>query len=366
MPQQSGPITGLGFTDDTWRDIFGAEPAIEGDVNGTAYQLTLPTGTDVAQLGSPSQDSKANVAGRSHKIPAGQTEGLTIPPSSNPAVGRTDLIVCRFDPAWQAAAPGPVRLFRVPGVEGSAVRPAYDGDTQGVEDLPLYAITRKKDQSLNQAAVVDLRTRTGPNLLLAKDDDLPGNVPLGTRAVRAGRQWIRELNQASTPTWREMFDPVVGDRPFVQIGRPDQFGTDLAGQSPLGLYAGTVTRKRADADAHFTTAYGATNYAGAKAGNVAYIQVKTSGTYVLNARAEWWSSAAFRVSLALNIPNIGYSLDEPIDYATVTPVGGLAVAMLNISDTLWLPAGTRFQPAWSTYGNTRLKQWWMWARRIAD
>ncbi|MHA7620233.1 hypothetical protein ACX12M_17105 [Cellulosimicrobium cellulans] len=202
MPQQSGPITGVNFTDGLWRDLFGDEPAIVGDVNGTAYQITTPTSTDQVLIGSPSQDSIARVGGFAHKIPAGQTEPLTVPPSTDSSVGRTDLIVCRYDPTWGAQEPGPVRLHRIAGVEGSNARPAYDGGPPGIEDLVHYAITRKQGQALNQAAVVDLRTRTGPSLLLTKDDELPTNVPLGTRARRGRGEFVRELaGSPGQPAW---------------------------------------------------------------------------------------------------------------------------------------------------------------------
>ncbi|MCR1984500.1 hypothetical protein NSA53_19890 [Cellulosimicrobium cellulans] len=209
MPQQSGPITGINFTDGLWRDLFGDEPAIVGDVNGTAYQITTPTSTDQVLIGSPSQDSIARVGGFAHKIPAGQTEPLTVPPSTDSSVGRTDLIVCRYDPTWGAQEPGPVRLHRIPGVEGSNARPAYDGGPPGIEDLAHYAITRKKGQALNQAAVVDLRSRTGPSLLLTKDADLPANVPLGTRVRRGRAEHMRMLDASGTPYWDAAL-PAVG------------------------------------------------------------------------------------------------------------------------------------------------------------
>jgi hypothetical protein len=201
MGQTSGPITGENFTDQTWRDMFGAEPAIVGDVNGTAYRLTLPTSTNDVQLGSPSQDSLAVDGGKVHKIPAGETASLTIPTSSNASVGRTDLIVLRFDPALSGDSPlGPVRLYRIAGTEGSATQPNYDGGPPGVEDLPLYAITRKSGQALNQAAVKDLRVRTGPNLLYQAGVTFAAATPLGTRATRDGVVWRRDLDGGS-PAW---------------------------------------------------------------------------------------------------------------------------------------------------------------------
>jgi hypothetical protein len=201
MGQTSGPITGENFTDQMWRDLFGAEPAIVGDVNGTAYQMVLPPSTNDVQIGSPSQDSLAVVAGKAHKIPAGETVPLTIPASTHAATGRTDLVVLRFDPTLSGDAPlGPVRLHRVAGVEGSSALPSYDGGPPGVEDLPLYAVTRKQGQSLNQAAVKDLRVRSGPNLLYVAGATASGNTPIGSRMTRDGVVWRRDLS-GGQPEW---------------------------------------------------------------------------------------------------------------------------------------------------------------------
>lgn len=195
MPQESGPLQGTNFTDAQWRAIFGGEPGIVGDVNGSAYNLVLPTGSDNATLGSASQDSTSVVGGYMHRIAQGTTQTVTIPASSNAAVGRTDVIVVRLDPGSYTTDPGPCRLYRVPGVEGSAALPSLDEAPPGVEDMPLWAVTRKSGQSLNQAAVRDLRRRTGPNIDVADPAAaLPTNVPLGTRASRGGVSWRRQMS----------------------------------------------------------------------------------------------------------------------------------------------------------------------------
>ncbi|WP_163185942.1 hypothetical protein [Cellulosimicrobium sp. SL-1] len=200
MPQESGPLAGQNFTDDVWRAINGPEPAIVGDVDGSAYALTLPTGTDNALLGSPTQDSTSIVAGFMHRIPAGQTQQIEIPPSTDAATGRTDIIVARYDPAF-STVPGPCRLARVPGVEGSSALPSLDEAPPGVEDFPLWAVTRKKGESLNQAARRWLGRRTGPSLDVPAREPLPPNVPLGTRARRGRGEYVRELDAQGAPTW---------------------------------------------------------------------------------------------------------------------------------------------------------------------
>lgn len=195
----SGPLVGQNFTDETWRAIFGGEPGIVGDTDGTAYKLTLPGSGDVAEIGSTTIDSKSIVAGFSHSIPAGTTHSVTIPPASNAVEGRTDIIVARYNPAY-STVPGPVRLAVVTGVEGSLALPAVDTGPPGVEEMPLYAVRRIAAQPLASATVTDLRVRQGPNLGLTTAGTLPTNVPLGSRASQDGNGYVREL-VAGVPTW---------------------------------------------------------------------------------------------------------------------------------------------------------------------
>lgn len=206
--QQSGPLVGQNFTDAVWRALFGGEPAIVGDTDGTAYDLTLPPASDSVELGSASIESKAVVGGFGHAIPAGTTQSLEIPASSNPTVGRTDLIVVRLDPTAFDTEPGPVRLHRLAGTEGSAARPAYDQGPPGAEDMPLYAITRKQGEALTQADVVDLRVRSGPHLLAKSGVSPFPSMPLGSTATRNGITYRRDLSATGSPTWVSTIHPL--------------------------------------------------------------------------------------------------------------------------------------------------------------
>lgn len=199
--QTSGPLVGDPFTDATWRAILGGEPAIVGDTNGSAYDLTLPPASDSVELGSASIQSTSVVGGFAHIIPSGTTQSLVIPASSNAVAGRTDLIAVRLDPTTYTTEPGPVRLYRIPGTEGSATPPSYDDTPPGVEDLPLYAITRVQGQALTQASVTDLRVRTGPHLLAEPDVSPFPSMPLGSTATRDGITWRRDLAANGSPVW---------------------------------------------------------------------------------------------------------------------------------------------------------------------
>lgn len=228
------------FTVADWRSLFGGEPGIIGDVDGSAYKLTLPTGTDNAQLGSTTQDSTSIVAGALHQIVQGQVQEVEVPGSSNAATGRTDILGVRYDAATFTSDPGPCRVYRIPGVEGSAALPAMDEAPPGVEDMPLYAITRKQGQSLNQATVRDLRRRSGPNLLVPAGEALPTNVPLGSAAVRAGIRFRRDFNTSGTPEWafdttsRRIAQAELSEAGTGSIGS-DEAGILSVGSAAVGL-----------------------------------------------------------------------------------------------------------------------------------
>jgi hypothetical protein len=195
LAQTSGPLTDDNFTDDQWITKFGYDAGITGDTDGTAYGLTLPPATDTVEIGSATIDSAAAVGGYGHGIPAGSTQSLEIPASTNLTIGRTDLIVLRYSTAF-ATDPGPVRLVRIAGTEGSAAIPSHNTTQPTPVDMVLYAITRKQGQGLNQATVVDRRSRAGWHYLMPAGTPLPPlpqTAPLGSTATRAGSKYRRDF-----------------------------------------------------------------------------------------------------------------------------------------------------------------------------
>jgi hypothetical protein len=192
LAQTSGPLTDENFTDDQWITKFGYDAGITGDTDGTAYGLTLPPATDTVEIGSATIDSAAAVGGYGHGIPAGSTQSLEIPASTNPTIGRTDLIVLRYSTAF-STEPGPVRLHRIPGTEGSAALPSHNTTQPTPVDMVLYAITRKQGQGLNQAIVVDRRSRAGWHYLMPPGAPLPQTAPLGATASRDGSKYRRDF-----------------------------------------------------------------------------------------------------------------------------------------------------------------------------
>lgn len=201
MAQSSGPISqGTNaerqMTDVLWRNLFGDEAGVIGDTDGTAYNITLPTGSDVATIGSATITSLAKVAGFSHAIPAASPEGITIPAASGAT--RTDIIALRHDPAYTGAL-GPVRLVRIAGT--TVATPTYDDAPPGIEDLPLWTVTRAVGQALSQATVKRIFPRLAPTLTIEAGASLPTNSPLGTVLLQNGIQFWRVLDSNSVPVW---------------------------------------------------------------------------------------------------------------------------------------------------------------------
>jgi len=198
MPQYSAPLVGVNLSDVDWRDFGLGEAGVVADFNGSSYQLSLPTDSDVARIGSPTQRSVAHVANFKHVIPMGETEPLTIPAASGS--DRTDLVVLRYDPNY-AGQPGPVRLARIPG---SPTGVTWDDAPPGIEELPLWAITRKPGQALSQATVNRIYQRLAPNIEITDNMSLPGSSPLGSIVRQGSFVYERKLDSNGIPVWDQV------------------------------------------------------------------------------------------------------------------------------------------------------------------
>lgn len=192
------------FTDRGWRAAFAGQTGVVCDADGSAFNLTLPAEGATAELGSATQPSRLVVDGYGLEVAQGATQSLDIPASSGGGTnGRTDLIVARLDLTTFTGDPGPVRLHRIAGTEGSTARPAPTYDPDGVRDLPLYAVRRRQGESLNQAIVTDLRPRIGLSVVVPAGATLP-DAPLGTRATREGSTFLRTM-VGTSPDWVEEY-----------------------------------------------------------------------------------------------------------------------------------------------------------------
>lgn len=205
----AGPLFGVFFTDDQWTAIFGSNAGVLGDTDGTAYDITLPPSGDDIQIGSATIDSFAVVGGRGHSIPAGTPHSVTVPASTNPTIGRTDLIVARLNLATFTTDPGPVRLIRIPGTEGSATPPSHNTTLPSPVDLVLFQITRIQGDPLADAIVVDRRPRSAWNYLVPAGAPLPQTAPLGATATRDGIRYRRDFDGATVDWIQETWPTVV-------------------------------------------------------------------------------------------------------------------------------------------------------------
>jgi len=208
------------FTDRGWRAAFAGRTGVVCDTDGSAFGLTLPAEGATAELGSATLPSRLVVDGYGLEVAQGATQSLDIPASSGGGTnGRTDLIVARLDLSTFTGSPGPVRLDRVPGTEGSLARPAPTYDPDGVRDLPLYAVRRRQGESLNQAIVTDLRPRIGHHYLVPPGGTMPA-ASLGDRATRDSVIYRYDL-VGGTPDWAEERRPrqrLTGGAALAEVG----------------------------------------------------------------------------------------------------------------------------------------------------
>lgn len=222
--QLSGPLPPEQFTQTLYSRHHGTEVGIRGDTDGTAFGITLPPASDTAEFGSATVDSICKIGGYPLIVPLGATQSVDIPaPVSGGTIGRTDLIVARYDPDTYTTAPGPVRLARIAGTPGSSTRPPYDPATE----LRLFAVQRRQGEALNQAIVADLRSWSGPMILMKSGAPLPQSAPLGTRVARDGTIYRRDFVEASV-------DWVVEFEPRVVIAGVDALEAPTAGWTRQG------------------------------------------------------------------------------------------------------------------------------------
>lgn len=230
--QISEPLVDEDFTDRGWRAAFAGRTGVLDDRDGTAFNLTLPSGSSTAQLGSTTQPSRLVVDGYGLEIPQGTTQDFDIPASSGGGTnGRTDLIVARLNLSAFTTAPGPVRLFRVAGTEGSLTPPTATYDQDGIRDELLYAVRRRQGEGLNQAIVTDMRRRLAHNYDVPANAALPPSAPLGSVARRGSVNW-RMVRVGSALDWVEEYrygDVLTGADVAIQTGE----GWTVRGESSL-------------------------------------------------------------------------------------------------------------------------------------
>lgn len=202
MPEISGPrVTGTDaerqLDDLIWRDLFGSEAGVIGDIDGSAYKLALPSDSLIVAVGSMTQPSLCNVGGFRHRIAGGDSQSVTMAAMGGTA--RTDVISAKLDLTGFTGAPGPVRLVATTGT--TIAIPVLDDSSPGIEHHPLWALTRQPGQTLAQATVQRLFSRLSPVLARAVGAPLPTSAPLDTIVSQGVSRFRRVLDSALVPTW---------------------------------------------------------------------------------------------------------------------------------------------------------------------
>lgn len=252
MTQTASPLIDAEWTDEQFRAHFSDLDSVLGDPAGAAYQITLPgSGNDVL-IGT----GAARVAGFLHQVTA--TEPVTVPAASGTA--RTDSIVIRYNSAWPVDGNArPCRLYRVAGTPGAGP-PTLDVTPPGVEEMPLWNITRAPSQALSLATTQDRRRWLLPRV--ASQSTAPPVTPVyGTewtqtdtgrvyqwsgsawkfiRSVRAHRQarpfTVHFVDSVATGT-------VVFPEPFAAV--PDSFNVWAAAitdNTPVNISPRSITQ----------------------------------------------------------------------------------------------------------------------------
>jgi len=362
MAQTSGPITGQNLTDEMWRTMFGAEPGILGDTNGTAFALTLPPGSDDAEVGAPANDSNAVVAGFGIRIPSGEPEPLAIPPSNGGTVGRTDLIVARYDPSWSSTNPGPVRLHRIAGVDGSPTVPSFDSGAPGVEDMPLWQITRRQGEGLNQAAVVDRRRWIGPAMHSAQA--MHSAVPIGTTVLRGDTLMHRRL-VGGTAQWFEVdLTGRRGERPQILIGRAAAFAYPTSA-SWASLSSDTPVLAGNPASVGMAVIGSGTQ------DNPTRIRLSQAGLYAFGYRMGVRPTAtpwpAFHASSNPGVfAGPGFGPTSQVGVEELDHPGGNVLRYLSGADTRWIRAGTEIGLVLDADAAITVASWRLWATWLGN
>jgi hypothetical protein len=175
VTQTSFPLIGDELTDEDWRALFSDLDCVLGNPGGTAYAIGLPTSGNDITIGT----GRCRVAGFAHEVTT--TEAITIPAPTGG--NRTDIITVRYSATWPSDGNArPCRLNRVAGTVGAGA-PTLDLTAPGVQELPLWAITRAPSQALALAVVQDMRQWWVPRI--ARPSGAPPAAPT------LGMEWLQ-------------------------------------------------------------------------------------------------------------------------------------------------------------------------------
>lgn len=257
-------------------------------------------------------------------------------------------------------------------VAGTAERkiPAYLKDP-GVEAFRPVALARITGGGTAVTDLVDLRAIAKESGVYTIFDDLalqliehPGVVAYNANTKITRRRVYS--TSGNTWVWERVYEAQAIERPYLCVRRLAAFsGTVTSGSVPF--YAGREQDhiKKGDWSTHLEYSNGAGGAASPVSQTApAYIRTKTSGVYAYGAYVDMTSET--------NNSTMAFSVDVDQDNGTIDPyhqnyvLAGERV-MWTLTNTLWLPAGSRLHPSFGkASGPIQLHRWWMWMTRLSD
>lgn len=244
-------------------------------------------------------------------------------------------------------------------------------DEPGVQAFHPVALARVTAGSPTITDLVDLRAIAAEPGVYNIFDDLaleliaqPGVVAYNV-VTKVTRRYIYNA-AGNTWDWQRVYDVLTAERPYLCVRRLADFsGSVTSGSVPF--YAGREQDhiKKADWATHLEYSNGAGGASSPVSSTPpAYIRTKTDGVYSYGAFVDMTSVG--------NNATMAFSVDVDQDNGTIDPYHQNYVlvgerVMWTLTNTLWLPAGSRLHPSFGKAGGAiQLHRWWMWMSRISD
>ena len=246
----------------------------------------------------------------------------------------------------------------------------------GVYDQHPIALVRVDSDKTSVQDVVDLRAiAEEPGTYTVYDDlaiDLVNRPGATVYNAKTGRTYRWVYNENKQRTMQRVYDTQAGVRPYLCVRRVAAFGgTVTSGSVPF--YAGREQDhiKIGAWSDHLEYSNGASGAASPVSQTApAYIRTKTDGTYAYGAFVDMESISNHSV--------MAFSIDVDQDAIAGSAVGQVDPyhqnyvlagerVMWSLTNTLWLPAGSRLHPSFGKgSGAIQLHRWWMWMTRLGD
>lgn len=233
MSQSSSPADNVKFQSSAWRTLFAPAGDAILDVRSDAtrgYPLTRPASGNDVTVGS----GASRVAGFLHECVGPET--LTIATATGSS--RTDTIVVRYDPTFTDEGTGksfPCRLAVVAGTPGGGP-PSLDTTPPGVQDFPLYNITRAPGQALSATTLLDRRVWVAQGAgVVTPDLGLNGAPATALQAIPGRRTLTTDSVGRVTVTFPTPFPTGIHSVVGITLENRAGYGSELTGMTRAGF-----------------------------------------------------------------------------------------------------------------------------------